>query len=511
MKRMLPRIKLVVVIALLLCAWGAQAAHPLLRAVFQSSPRAGSVLSIAPSIPGRAYPYAGIKFLDSRDTVPGCNLNPKNGYCMFSLNGQGATKLPVLPHTFTRNSGKMHFDLALNAAGNKPVSTQRYSTSSAPGRVIGYVYGWEDALPAADLAAAGYTHILIAFGVFTETGGSVSLGALSGNGYDPGSSQAPYDSDLYAYIETLHEAGIKVLLSIGGASTNIPDTTVSLYTAEFGVGTSPNYDPAQFQGNFTAALKTLSDGYGFDGFDFDIESGVSAANYYSDPAKDFADPGAGCTLTDPLSSPCTSYYLISIINDLYQNYFAYSGDRFLISLTPQLPQISATSTYDEIFGLYSAIVMQTYSSLEWVAWQNYNSGCAFGIDGVCYPVDGTTLTSSPDSAVAFATTLLADWPQGAPGNFLPYTSHLTPSQVAIGYLVPNSSGAVDGQGPAVDTTVAKQAIQCLRDNTSCDTYVPPATYPDIGGVFGWTANYDATTGYQFAKALYPCVVGGDCS
>jgi len=495
---MLPGLKAGLVMGLSVCTWGAHAAQPLLRAVFQSSPNTGNVLSIASSIQGRDYPYAGIKFLDSRDTVPGCNLNPKNGFCMFSLNGQGAMKLPILPHRFQRSSGKMHYQLSLNAAGNQPVSTQSYETSSTPGRMIGYVYGWEDALAADQVAAAGYTHVLIAFGLFTATGGSVSLGALSGSGYG--------SDDLLAYIQSLQAYGIKVLLSLGGASTNIPETTVSLFTAQLGVN-----DVAQFQTNFNIALKNLSDTYGFDGFDFDIESGLSAANFYGDPAKDFVAPGDGCPLSGVPTSPCTSFYLISIINDLYTNYFSWAGNRFLISLTPQLPQISATSTYNETFGLYSAIVMQTHASLEWVAWQNYNSGCAFGIDGVCYPTDGTTLSSSPDSAVAFATTLLADWPQGTGSSFLPYTSYLTPSQVAIGYLVPNSSGAVDGEGPAVDTSVAKNAIQCLRDNTGCDTYIPPTTYPDIGGVFGWTINYDATNGYQFAKALYPCVVQGDCS
>jgi chitinase len=505
MKWMSPQLKLGFVIALGVCAWAAQtaqAARPLLRAVFQRSSNTDGQLSIASNIPNQTYPYAGIKLLDSRDTIPGCNLNPKNGYCMFSINGQGSIFVPIRPHPFPRSSGKMHFQLALNALGSQPISQQNFTTLASPGRMIGYVYGWEDALPADQLAAAGYTHILIAFGLFTETGGSVSLGALSGSGYG--------SNDLLSYIKSLQAYGIKVLLSLGGASTNVPGTTVSLYTAEFGVGASPDYDPAQFQTNFNTALKNLSDTYGFDGFDFDLESGVFAANYYNDPPKDFVDPGAGCSLSAPLSSPCTSYYLISIINDLYHNYYAWSGERFLISLTPQLPQISATSTYDSTFGLYSAIVMQTYGSLAWVAWQNYNSGCAFGINGVCYPVDGTTLTSSPDSAVAFATTLLADWPQGTGNSFLPYTSYLTPSQVAIGYVVNNSSGQSDGS-PAVDTNVAKQAIQCLRDHTSCGTYIPPTTYPDIGGVFGWSANYDATTNYQFAKTLFPCVVGGNCS
>jgi chitinase len=497
MKRTLFGLKAGLLMGLGVCTWGAQAAHPLLRAVFQSSNNTGSHLSITPSVSNRSYPNAGIRLLDSRDTVSGCTVNPKNGFCLFHVSGDGVTTLPIRPHGFHRSSGAMHFELSLNAAGTHPVSRQVFTTSSTPGRMIGYVYGWEDALPATDLADAGYTHVLISFGLFTEAGGGVSLAALSGSGYG--------SNDLLAYIQSLQAYGIKVLLSIGGASTNIPGTTVSLFTAELGAG-----DPQTFQDNFIAALQSLSNTYGFDGFDIDIEDGLYAGNGSGDPATDFLDPSIGCSMSGTPLSQCTSYYLSNIINTLYTQNFAWSGERFLISLAPQLPQISATSTYNSIFGLYSAIVMQTYSSLEWVSFQNYNSGCAFGIDGICYPTDGTTLTSSPDSAVAFATTLLESWPQGTPSAFLPYTSYLTPSQVAIGYVVNNASGVADGS-PAVNTTVAKNAIQCLRTHEACDTYIPPNTYPDIGGVFGWTANYDATTSYQFAKALYPCVVGGNCS
>jgi len=463
MKAILPGLTAGLVMGLSVFTWGAQAAPPLLRAVFQGQDETGIHLPIT-------------QVHDRTD------INP-----------------PIFPPTFSYGSEKMHFELALNAVGTHPVSRQIFTTSSTPGRVIGYTYGWEPSIPAADLAAAGYTHVLIAFGLFTETGGGVSLAALSGSGYGQ-------PDDLFNYIKSLHDAGLKVLLSIGGASTNIPNTTVSFFEAELGAG-----NPTTFQTNFIAALNSLSNTYGFDGYDIDIESGLFAGNGAGDPRIDFLDPSIGCSMTGTPTSQCTSYYIINIINELYTNNFSYSGARYLISLAPQLPQISATSTYNDIFGLYSAIVMQTYSSLEWVGFQMYNSGCAFGIDGICYPLDGTTLTSSPDSAVAFSTALLEDWPQGTSRGFLPYTSHLTPSQVVIGYLVPNSSGVVDGEGPAVDTTVAKHAIECLRSGVGCDTYTAPNTYPDIGGVFDWTINYDVTTGYQFAKALYPCVVGGNCS
>ncbi|WBV68140.1 hypothetical protein PGH46_14040 [Legionella pneumophila] len=77
--------------------------------------------------------------------------------------------------------------------------------------------------------------------------------------------------------------------------------------------------------------------------------------------------------------------------------------------------------------------MQTHQSLAWVGIQLYNTGCAFGIDQVCY---GPTPTDTPDFSVAMATDLLENWPatvNGRPTGFQPYVSYLRPSQIVIGY------------------------------------------------------------------------------
>lgn len=505
MKRTLSRIKTVLFISLTVSAWAAQSGESLFKASFMKK-KGGDRghLTISTTIPNKTYPYAGI-LINPNYILSGCVMNPKNHWCLFEVS-KNTPKTLVVQSKFNMTGmfneqnnlapDNIKVQLSLNAQGNQPISVQSTTvTASESGRVIGYMYGWDPTIPADEIAAAGYTHVLIAFGLFTTTGGGISLGALSGSGFNT-------QNDLFNYIQSLHEAGLKVLLSIGGASTNIPNTTVSFYTAQFGVGTAPNYNPALFQTNFITALKELTDTYGFDGFDFDIEDGLYAGSNFTNPAEN-------CSMS-VLTSGCTSYYLANIINTLYDTEYSYAGNRLMITLAPQLSQISATSTYNSIFGLYSALVMQTYSSLEWIAFQNYNAGCAYGINGVCYPTDGTTLSSSPDSAVAFSTDLLASWPLGTSLGFLPYTGYLNPSQVVIGYVVNNSSGVSDGS-PVVNIPVAKNAIQCLRTNENCDTYIPPTTYPGIGGVFSWTINYDASNSYQFAKSLYPCVVEGNCN
>lgn len=368
---------------------------------------------------------------------------------------------------------------------NVTCSNGTFTTSGTPwsiqasiptGRMIGYLYGWVTPPSASAIAAAGYTHVLIAFGLFsTSASGEINLGAISG-------------FDLATYVQSLHNSGLKVLLSIGGASTNIPNTTV-----DFDSAVSQANSPSAFETTFVNNMLALVTTYGFDGFDFDIESGLNSAN-------SFADASSGCS-NSTYSSACDIYYLATIINDFHAQ-----SPSSMISLAPQIANMAATAAFSSTWGNYASLIMQTHASLSWVGFQNYNSGCAFGIDSVCYPTTGT-LTSTADPAVAFATDLLENWPTP---TFNPYLSYLSPSQVVIGYVVRNGSGQSDGS-PAAIPAVTKNVISCLRTHQNCVTYTPPSVYPGIGGVFAWSINYDADNNYAFATSLASCVVGGNCS
>lgn len=420
-----------------------------------------------------------------------CIMNPKNNWCLFP-GGYGEPRTFKLARLSNRTVEKENINIrvALNAK-NQPISVQKFKLLTiTPGRIIGYMYGWEKPPLASEIADAYYTHVLIAFGLFsTSSPGEINIEALSGFGGD--------QPDLKTYVKSLQDKGIKVLLSLGGASTNIPDTTVS-----FDQAVSLAATPQAFIDKFTASMTFLVDTYGFDGFDFDIEQGLNEA-------LSFTDPTEGCTDGTVYNSKCDIAYLSSVINTFHA-----SSPTQLLTLAPQVPNIAATPSFTAIWGNYAALVMQTAASLEWVGFQTYNSGCAYGIDRECYPLEGTSLTSSPDSAVAFATDLLEDWPDstpsGVPTGFQKYKSLLKPSQVVLGYTVMNGSGASDGSPSAV-INVVKDAIQCLRTGDACDNYKPPNTYPDIGGVFDWTLNFDKSNNYAFSRGLQACVLGGDCS
>lgn len=362
--------------------------------------------------------------------------------------------------------------LTLNA-GQIGASTISYAANTGGGgRMIAYLPGWKTPPSVNDLVSAGYTHIIVAFGVFSTS--------------NPGQITSAFDTISASYIKSLQNAGIKVLLSLGGASTNIPNTSINFHQV-LHLASSPT----TFEQTFVQSLTNLINQYGFNGFDFDIESGLGAGGTFSSPQGDIA-------------------VLAAIINTLHTNF-----PSLLLTLAPQTANVSVTQSFNETWGNYASLVMQTYSSLAWVGIQIYNSGCMLGIDTVCYDPNAT---SSPNFSVVMATDLLTNWPAktstGQSTGFQPYLSFLNPSQIVLGYLIPNARGQGDGN-PIIPISTIKRAIQCLRTNVvgtnSCDTYVPPKAYAGIGGVFGWEATYDQNNQYAFAKGLHNCVVNGNCT
>jgi chitinase len=358
-------------------------------------------------------------------------------------------------------------------AKSNAVETVTYQAviPSTGGRTIGYIPGWKQPPSAAELANAGYTHALIAFGVFSTT--------------QPGKITPAFDTVTKAYIDSLHSAGIKVILSLGGALTSLPNTSVDFHQV---LQLSGN--PTTFQQTFVQSVKDLSTQYGFDGIDIDIEHGINGTGTFQAPTGDIA-------------------VLANIINQLHADW-----PNFMITMAPQTANISATSGFDGTWANYASLIMQTHDALTWVGIQLYNTGCMYGIDHVCYDPNQT---NTPNFSVAMATDVLADWPQvdatGRPTGFKPYISYLRADQVVLGYPSPNAQGSSDG-APTLGAAIIKRAIQCLKTaqagSNSCGSYVPPKAYGLVGGVFNWEVTYDQNNQFKFARDLKSCVTTGNC-
>jgi chitinase len=397
----------------------------------------------------------------------------QNGSYSF-LNSESAVALTIN----TPNGYSVTYDPKVITPSNTTVTVNYTSLTPPPpplpsgkGRMIGYLMGWNTKfggiVPAQDLINAGYTHIIVAMGVFSTI--------------TPGQIVPVFDNITKSYIDALHQGGIKVLFAVGGASTDRANTSVD-YSA---VRKQANSDTV-FKDTFVSSVNSIVNQYGFDGIDFDVEQGI--------------------TEKVDLDS------MADIINTLRA-----SNPALLITMAPQVanisPQPGVTLGQGNIWGSYTYVIDKTFASLTWVGVQAYNTGSTWGIDGSKNPYDPNA--DPVDFSVALAGNLLETWNDkfydGSSTGFPVYVSHLRPDQVVLGYLAPAADGSIDGGGPAANTTNIKKALLCLNTaECSGSRYLKPKAYGLIGGVFNWEVSYDKNNNFKFAKDLKSCAVNGQC-
>eukprot|EP01034_Spumella_vulgaris_P027581 gene27581-34324_t len=344
------------------------------------------------------------------------------------------------------------------------------------GRTIGYLAGWKTPPPVAQIASAGYTHVLVAFGVFSVL--------------TPGQITPAFNTISAAYIASLKATGVRVMLSLGGASTDIADTTIDFHTV-IGLASSS----AVFTSTFVSSVQSLMSTYGFEGVDIDIESGLIPSGTFNNPMGDLA-------------------VLIAILKQLKTN-----NPNMLLSMAPQTANVVTNQRFDATWTNYASVIGKVVHILDWVGIQLYNTGCMLSSDPDdmrCFPNLGG---NDQTFGVVMAVDVLENWPShyttGQLTGFQPYFAHLRADQVVLGYPIPDSSGTSDGL-PTTSFTAIQNTIMCLATaNMGCDLsasgFVPPRAYGLIGGVFGWEISYDQNNLYRFAKTLSPCVKSGDCS
>ncbi|WP_326720923.1 chitinase [Streptomyces sp. NBC_00243] len=193
--------------------------------------------------------------------------------------------------------------------------------------------------------------------------------------------------------------------------------------------------------NFANSVYSLMTTYGFDGVDIDLENGLNAT------------------------------YMSQALRSLSSK----AGSSLIITMAPQTIDMQSTS------NAYFQTALNIKDILTVVNMQYYNSGSMLGCDGKVYS----------QGSVDFLTALACIQLEGG----------LAPSQVGLG-LPASTSGAGSGY---VSPTIVNNALDCLAKGTSCGTFKPSRTYPDLRGAMTWSTNWDASAGNAWSNSVGPHV------
>ncbi|MDT0265376.1 chitinase [Streptomyces sp. DSM 44915] len=192
---------------------------------------------------------------------------------------------------------------------------------------------------------------------------------------------------------------------------------------------------------FAESTLALMAEFGFDGVDIDLEHGINAT------------------------------YLTQAMEAIH----AGAGDDLVYTMAPQTLDMQNTSSE------YFQLALNTRDFLTAVQTQYYNSGSMLGCDGQVYSA-GT---------VDFLTALAC----------IQLESGLAASQVGLGVpATPNAAGS-----GYVDPQVVNDALDCLTRGTSCGSFVPDQTYPELRGAMTWSVNWDAHAGHSWSDTVGPHV------
>ncbi|HLF06894.1 MAG TPA: Ig-like domain-containing protein, partial [Thermoplasmata archaeon] len=250
--------------------------------------------------------------------------------------------------------------------------------------------------------------------------------------------------------------GKKVLLSLGGQN------------GAAHLGTQQQED------NFVTSLVVIIRQYGLDGIDIDLEHGLVVEGPPDAP-------------TGPVAR------LISSLKRLLAEF----GDDLLLTFAPETANlVGGIDAYGTVWGSYLPVFIALRDSVDWVHMQYYNTGPMKGLNDKVYQ------PGTQDFVVALTEAVIEGFDIATTGKRYP---GLRPEQVAVGLPATAQAG-----NNFVPLDVAKAALRCLKTGDCGSGYKPAKIYPGLRGAMTWDVNWDKTSGYRFADAVFECAVKDNC-
>jgi chitinase len=259
----------------------------------------------------------------------------------------------------------------------------------------------------------------------------------------------PYKSSrlgFYTSMQALQSKGKKVLISIGGADSNLDLSTEDC------------------KNEFVISIIEIISDYGFDGLDIDLEG--------SECIKI-----KGGTILNPSNEQVVN--LIKAIKEITRHYESIQHKKMILSITPEAANVLGGQTaYKGLWGAYLPILAALEKEVSMVQVQYYNSGSMYGLDNRIYE------QGSADFVVAMTEALIQGF-ETEGGRF----AGLHPSKIAIS--LPACKAAATGG--FVDFSQLETAIHYLRNggqNPGNYVLLNKHGYSELGGMMTWSINWD---------------------
>ena len=249
-----------------------------------------------------------------------------------------------------------------------------------------------------------------------------------------------------AEILAMRARGQQVLLSIGGAGAEV------------------SLDTPEKVRVFSESLLGLIDSLGVGGIDIDVEKGMPATG-----------------------TPCAPDGALAGLIQALDYVLAQLSDTFELTFAPEtVSLVGGMVRYSEDWGNYLPLIMHFANRLTRVHMQYYNSGPMRGLNGELV-TPGTV-----DFLTALTENVIEGFPIANTGCEFP---GLPPHKVAIG-LTQAPQAAINGYMPP---NLVNNALLILMNGAPCYGYHPARQYTDLGGVMGWSVNFDADQNFMFVN------------